>query len=473
MRKYIQVSFITRYANLFIQIGIMAMLSRLLSPEEFGIVTVAQVFVVFFNIVGNTGISAAIVQDRTLEGTEISSIYKVSLAFAVVLSSMFYAIAPLIARFYSNPIYLGIIHYLSISLFFSVAAMVPQAIMQRDKEFKLIGVVNIIATLVSGGIGVFAAKQNASSYSIVFQSVAFAFCTWVLSYRLSSFRFLSGFAWTGIRKIFHYSVYQFLFNFVNYFARNADNMLIGKYLGATSLGYYGRAYQLMMMPIQHLTFVINPVLHSVFSDSHNDKNQLYNNYLSVVRVLAFIGMLIGPICVVNANDIIALMFGRQWGAAATPFAILSISVPFQMITSTSGSIFQAANDTRRLFWSGMLNSTIIVGAFCVAIFGFGNIQAVSVSVASAYAIVAFSTYTILLHLTLRVSIRSIILTIVPYLFAGIISYLGVIAFPIPSIINTEITRLVYNTAVISAFYFSFVYLIPSGRSVVDIFLKRS
>lgn len=90
-------------------------------------------------------------------------------------------------------------------------------------------------------------------------------------------------------KIWNYSMYQFLFSIVNYFTRNLDKLLIGKYMGLTPLGYYEKSYRLMMLPLQNITYIITPVMHPILSDYQNDMNKLGHTQERIMRLLAFIG----------------------------------------------------------------------------------------------------------------------------------------------------------------------------------------
>lgn len=99
--------------------------------------------------------------------------------------------------------------------------------------------------------------------------------------------------WTAglqpLRTIFAFSAYQFSFNVINYFTRNLDKLLIGKYMSMSPLGFYEKSYRLMMLPLQNITNIISPVMHPIFSDFQHDLRKLSESYLKVVRVLAWIG----------------------------------------------------------------------------------------------------------------------------------------------------------------------------------------
>jgi O-antigen/teichoic acid export membrane protein len=159
-----------------------------------------------------------------------------------------------------------------------------------------------------------------------------------------------------LRQIFSYSAYQFLFNIINYFSRNLDKLLIGKYMGMSPLGYYEKSYRLMMLPLQNITQVITPVMHPIFSDYQNDLERLASGYERIVRFLAFIGLPLSVLLYFTASEVTLIIFGDQWIPSIPIFQILTLSVGIQIILSSSGSIFQAAGDTKSLFVCGLFSS---------------------------------------------------------------------------------------------------------------------
>lgn len=115
-----------------------------------------------------------------------------------------------------------------------------------------------------------------------------------------------------------------------------------------------------MLPLQNITQVITPVMHPIFSDFQNDKGKLLSSYERIVRFLAFIGLPLSVLLFFTAEEVTLIIFGDQWMPSVPVFRILSLSVGIQIILSSSGSIFQAAGDTRSLFVCGVFSSAFNV-----------------------------------------------------------------------------------------------------------------
>ena len=131
-----------------------------------------------------------------------------------------------------------------------------------------------------------------------------------------------------------------MFNFINYFSRNADNILIGKFFSSSALGYYDKSYRLMMVPVQNLTHVITPVLMPVLSKFQDDKRMVVDAYSKVTKLLATIGFPLSVFLYFSASEIIYILYGAQWEQSIPIFKLLALTVGIQVVLSSTGSIFK-------------------------------------------------------------------------------------------------------------------------------------
>src|SRR5699024_1463379 len=131
------------------------------------------------------------------------------------------------------------------------------------------------------------------------------------------------FSWAPLKKIYAFSRNQFLFNFINYFSRNLDKLLIGRYFSQSALGYYDRAYQISLYPNQVLTSLVTSVIHPILSDYESEKDRIKKVYLRISNVLATLGMPLSVFLIFSAEDIIYFLAGQQWAESVPVFQILA------------------------------------------------------------------------------------------------------------------------------------------------------
>lgn len=368
---------IAKYSGIIISLLVTAVLARLLSPSDFGIVTVATVIINFFGIFTNIGFSAAIIQNKELTDTDLCNIYSFTLWLGLFLGSLFFLSSWVIADYYHTPHLVLICQLLSISLFFSAAAIVPNTLFYRDKNFKFVAYRTLLIQIFTGLVSVIAALTGAGLYTLTIQPILSSLLIYIVSLKKNPQKFHFTFGIESVKKIWSYSIYQFLFNFVNYFTRNLDKILIGKYIGLNDLGYYEKSYRLMMLPVQNITFVITPVMHPVLSDYQNNMKQLGNAHERIVRFLAFIGFPLSILLYFCADELILLFFGQQWYPSIPVFKILSLTVGIQLILSSSGSFFQAGNGTRDMFICGIFSATTSAAGILIGIFYFSSLKAIA------------------------------------------------------------------------------------------------
>ncbi|MEG3656113.1 lipopolysaccharide biosynthesis protein [Arenibacter palladensis] len=391
LKRGILITFISKYSNIFFELIIGAVLARLLSPKEFGIVAVILVFTTFFNLLSDIGIGTAIIQNKTLNKVHLQSIFNYTLLIGITTGALFAFTSYPIAEFYNNNEYVRIGQLLSFAILFYTIDIVPQAILRKNKKFlKLEGAI-VLINITTGIFAIYQANNGYSYYALINRAILKSGLLFIVNYYNSKFKYGSSFETEGIRLIYKYSSFQFLFNFINYFSRNLDNILIGKYMGSASLGFYDRAYRLMMYPVQSLTHVITPVLHPILSEYQDKPEIIYNNYKNILEFLAFLGIPLSVFLYYTTEEIIYIMYGEQWKNSIPVFKVLALTIWIQMTLSSTGSIFQALGKTNLLFYSGLISAVFMVtGILCgvlskdLEIVGYGLLIAFSLNLLQGF-----------------------------------------------------------------------------------------
>ncbi|MCC5894500.1 MAG: lipopolysaccharide biosynthesis protein [Alkalibacterium sp.] len=373
-----------KYSIVIIQLLVQAVLTRILTPAEFGIVAAVNIFLVFFQLLADFGIGPAIIQNKQLTRKEVDSIFSFSLYIAFGLSILFLFLGFPMSLFYGNEVFIPISRILAIAVFFYGILVVPQSLLLKEKNFKLVNITTISGAVVSGIISIILALLGFSYYAMIVGNTAKAFTMFMVFYFNTETKISLKFSWAPLKKIYAFSRNQFLFNFINYFSRNLDNLLIGRYFSSTALAYYDRAYQVSLYPNQVLTSVVTSVIHPILSDYVDEKERIKNVYLRISNLLATLGMPLSIFLFFTAEEIILFLFGGQWVGSILTFQILALSVWLQMILSSTGGIFQSGNRTDLLLLSGVLSTIFNVMGIVTGIL-LGQIEFVAL-----FLVIAFS-----------------------------------------------------------------------------------
>ena len=386
---------LAKYSNMAVQLIVTAILARLLTPGDYGIVAIATVFIVFFNLLSDIGIGPAIIQFKDLSRDELNHIFSFTAYLGIVMSLSFFLCSWLIAHYYNDELLVPVCQLLSLTILFYCLNIVPQNLQYKKKRFKFTAFVSLIVHLITAIVAIGLAFMDFGVYALVIQQIMSITLLFLIFYFQEKLRFMPLLDVRPLKRIMSFSTYQFLFNIINYFSRNLDKLLIGRFIGLAPLGQYEKSYRLMLMPLQNITFVVTPVLQPIFSNFQCNLHEIAGKYTKLFVFLCYVGFPLSILLFFTGKELILLFFGEQWHEAISPFRILALSVGLQILNGTAGSIYQSANATKQLFISGCWGTFFMVASFSVTIFGWGNINAVAIGYTIAQILNSAQTYYLL------------------------------------------------------------------------------
>lgn len=362
-KKFIKViakSVSGKYLLYITQLLSLAILARIFTPEQFGYIAAVQVFSTFFILLSEVGVGPAFINKDRHSKSETDGIFSVTALIGIVVGLAFAASAPLIADFYNDSVYTYIVLPVSLAILFSSLSIIPTAALQIDCKFLTIArceikaeVLSLIFTLILMN---YIEPLIALSLKVAFFSLFKFVFLWHASKRSSVGRAAFNKHFSAIKPLLNFSMYQFGFNFVNFFSRNLDNILVGKYIGATSLGIYDQAYRLMRYPLMLLTFAISPAIQPMMKTIANDKQQFLDMHNKFFNYLSLVGLVIGGAIFLFSDLIVLVLLGEGWEKVGDVIKLLSLSIPVQVVMSTSGGFFQAADKVSSLFVCGVITA---------------------------------------------------------------------------------------------------------------------
>ncbi|MGB5942543.1 MAG: lipopolysaccharide biosynthesis protein [Leeuwenhoekiella sp.] len=463
---------VSKYSNIVLSIVLTAILSRLLTPGEFGIVAIALVFINFFQLLSNFGLGPAIVQNKNLTDSDVHTLFGLTFLLGIVAAILFFFSAYFISAYYEEPELLSILKLLSLSVFFYTLTTVPQALNLKKQIFKKLAFLNITVQLISGTVAVTLAYRGFGYYALVIKaiidSILLLIGNLVLTPTPISFRAQK----SSIEKVFRFSSYQFLFNIINYFTRNADNLLIGKYFGVAPLGFYDKSYRLMLMPVQSLTQVITPVLHPVLSNYQEDKERIYQAYKKVVLVLATIGFPLAVLLFFSSRELVLIIYGDQWKTSIPVFEILALSVGLQMVLSSSGAIFQAIDRTDLLFRAGWIGAILILSGICYGVFFQKTLISVAHGILTAFAFNFIQCFYLLIIRGLDKSFSDFLKLFIYPMICSLLMAVCLLLFNEIYKDQTLILSLIFKIVVFMVVFTAVNYSIRQNRKILLDFLKK-
>jgi O-antigen/teichoic acid export membrane protein len=260
-------------------------------------------------------------------------------------------------------------------------SVVQSALLQRQMQFNKVAIITAVGIMTGGVAGIISAISHLGVWSLVIQYLITCLISTLLYIIVSKWKPGFHFRWGDIRQVWGFSAFLTGFNLSNYSARNADNLIVGRMLGATSLGAYALAYRMMVYPISNLTSVIQQAVLPLFSRVQDEKEKLSRSFIKSSRYQAF---LITPLMLglaVMANEFILVFFGERWAAAVPVLAILCLVAVFQPYVMYFTVVLISKGLTKVLFYWSLTTTVVLIIAFLV------SVQWGIVGVAVAYLII--------------------------------------------------------------------------------------
>ncbi|HZF15729.1 MAG TPA: lipopolysaccharide biosynthesis protein [Steroidobacteraceae bacterium] len=383
-----------------VQILCVTVLSRLLAPGDFGLVAMALAVTNFGNLLRDMGVAAAVIQKPRLDSRTIATAFWMTAAVGVLLGLLFLLTAPLVAKLMQAQDLVGLLRILATIFPIYGVALVQQALLERHGQFATVARVEITSAAAGLGVALLAAAGGAGAYSLAYQSVAIAGLTSLQLLALSDWKPRASWGAREFRELWRFGSHVSGSNVISYVARNVDSVIIGRVLGAASLGPYSIAYRIMLFPLYNLAFVATrallPVMSRAAAGAGEPKAPIVHLYLRVLSTIAFFtAPLMAGLFVLRA-PFVEVFLGPRWHQVSELIVWLAPTGFVQSLITPSGSVFVALGRPDRLLKIGAAGAALMVISFLV------GVQGGVVRVAQCYFIASLLSAVLWFTTTLRV-----------------------------------------------------------------------
>lgn len=401
---------------------IFVILARLLTPADFGIVSLANVFLAFFNIFLEQGFTVALIQRKQLDTEHLDTCFWTQVISGILLFIVSLMIADKIAVIFQQPMLSKIIICFSFLFIINSFGHVTRAILQRNLSFKIIAIRSLVAITSSGIVGITMALSGLGVWSLVGQQLTFESVMVLAIWTTVDWRPKFRFSLKHFQDLFRFSIYIFLFNFVRFFESRSDNLLIGYFWGEVALGYYAIAYRILEVMIQLLIGTTGQVALPVFSRLQTKPESFRKAFYEVIQLTSliafptFLGMLI------LAPEVLVTLFGKHWITSVPAMRILIFMGILLSFSSFNSSVFVAMGKPDWSLWLSCLNATMsVLGALWVVKSG---ILAVALAfVISIYLVFPLSLW--LLGKIIEISWQNYLKQLITPLIASLVMAVGI------------------------------------------------
>ncbi len=384
--------------SVLFQLAVGVLLARLLTPADFGVMTLAVMVLGLAQLLGDLGIGDAVVQRARLTGHHIRTAFTFSVMLGLALAAVMMIAAPLGAILMGDPQVTPVLRVLSARFVFRGASAVAEALQRRQLDFRRLFFIDTLSYVLGfGGVAVTLALLGFGVWSLVWGSLVQALLASVAQLAAARHSIRPLLVRRYLTDLLHFGFGSTVSRAVNYLALNGDNFVVGRWIGPASLGAYERAYALMSLPRSYVANVMSTAMFPAFAQLQAEPTRVRRGYLLLTKLTATIAAPSMVTLAVVAPHLVRGLYGPQWSGVIVPLQILSIGGYLRALYHLGGVVAQSHGRVygemrRQIVYAGL----VIVGALVGSRYGVPGVAA-GVSVATLFMFIAMA------HLALRIT----------------------------------------------------------------------
>ncbi|MBN2284952.1 MAG: lipopolysaccharide biosynthesis protein [Tissierellales bacterium] len=322
-----------RFLGQLITWTIAIVVMRLLSPQDYGLMGMAGIFITFLAMVNELGLGAVLIQKRDIDEDMVRQIFGLLLIINFALFSLSLTAAPLVAVFFEEQRLVPLIRLISIQFIMASFVIIPQSIIDREMLFREKAIVDLVSAIAGSLATLALALSGWGVWSLVWGSLTISLCRTVGLNLIRPYLQLPKFSFKGAGRAVSFGAYVTISRILWTLYTQADIIIIGKVLGKNLLGFYSVALNLASLPMQKVSGIINQVAFPAFASVQSDLEQVASHFLKAVRIMSFIAFPVLWGISSIAPDMVNLILGEKWSLAIVPLQILSLVIPVRMVNN--------------------------------------------------------------------------------------------------------------------------------------------
>ena len=360
-------AFAGQASSFIVGIGSVAILARLLTPSDFGIVTMVTTLSLLFRSFGLNGFTELIVQRQELNEALASNLFWIQMGIGTMLTVAFAGSGKLLALFYHNGAVADVALAMSLTIGIGCLGWIHIGLLQRAMQFRVTAIINFTGQLVLVIVSIVLAIAGWHYWALVWGSVAqtvvtasgaWLMCRWIPK-RVRRM--------PGTRESLKFAINVYSHFAFSYLTRNTDNLLVGWRFGARVLGLYKKAYDLFVLPETQLLSPLTAVVVSTLSRTRGDRDQFERYFLRAISVLALVGMGIGADFTLVGRDLIRIILGPGWEAAGRIFVFFGPGIGVMLLYDTHGWIHLSIGRPERWLRWGLIEFACTASLFLLTL----------------------------------------------------------------------------------------------------------
>lgn len=356
-----------RFGTMILSFIANLVLANLLTPNDFGCIGLLAIFIALSQTFIDGGFGAALIQKNQPTQDDFSTIFFWNIGLSIIIYSIIYLCAPLVAGFYEMPILTNLLRVQAIILIINAFAVVPRSLLRKRLQFNNLAIIDLLSATVGISIGIILAFKEWGVWSLIAYQLSTSLCQiaglWLASQWSPSITFST----QSFKSLFKYGSFLLMSDLLNTFCDNIQGLIIGKRFSTTTMGYYSQAKKLEEMPTTSIAYVVSQVAFPVFSNIKDEQSSLYVAHKQCIHAANYINIPLMLLLIVIAEPLVLFLYTDKWIEAVPFFQILCVSGLVNSLQSINYHLYVAKGYSKSMFKWNILKRTISVTLiFCGA-----------------------------------------------------------------------------------------------------------
>lgn len=420
---------VTRIAPAVLQLVTTMVLSRILTPEDFGIIGVTAIIFAVANVLVDSGLGGSLINENSLSNVDCSTISIFNIVIGILLFAVVFVIAPIIERFYSIEGLATIIRWLSLTFLLGPIGLVPKSLLMRELNFKHICFITLFSIIISSVFAIVLALLDFGVYALVIYQISQSLFTSLGCVVLSNYRFSIAFSFSSLKRLLPFGIFTTISSVIDTLYENLLTSLTGKYLNVTDAGYLNQAKKIEEMLCTAIASTIGNVSFPIISRLRDKRDVFLSESFSVLRSVILFTYPLLVVTSLYSDNIINILFGPQWQNSSYYLRLLVLAGAFVIVETTIRSFIKSFNKTKELMLITVVKRVIGVIIIVVSLLVSPKFLIYGYVVSSAVALLCNSiTFNQLLNIRLCDVIKGVWKTVLTIILLGVVMALPLVCF---------------------------------------------
>ena len=456
-------SSIEKFFSLFLQVVSSIIIARVLNPSDFGLIGILSVFSSLGNVFIGSGFGQSLIRKKSVGNIELSSVFYLNIFLGILIYFLLLLLLPVLSEFF------GILELASIGKWYflivpiNAIGLVPFALINRELRFKSLAILSVIASLISGLLGIYMAFNNFGVWSIVIQNCTFNLLRSLGFWLINKWIPLARFSAQSIKSILPFSINLMITGMIGNLFNNVYSLYIGKIFSPIELGFYNQADRFQKVPSGTISSVVQSVTYPVLSKIKADITLLRKSYYKIIGILFLLTLPAMTILFINAYDLFDLILTEKWSRSADYFTFLVIAGVFYPLSSFTLNLLNVTGNGKILVRLEIARKAVLVVSIFLAMNH--GIRGLLLSM------VLYSLVQLLINLhwstkEINTNVSAVLRHLFPVALAGILSVSFVLFF-MPKLVDYHsIFRIIIKSS-LYVFFYSVILFMSNPRALRD------